>query len=365
MTWLRCDDLESTHPKLLALDDAAFRLYHHSRLYCAHFLTDGLVPRAALATLTPLRGEALETTVAQLLRVLPPYTAGVWEHAGEDYRVHDYLDYNPTREKVLADRAKETERKARQRKAGAAHVAHARNGRFVARAVSHRDKGGAVPAGVPAGVPPVVPPLCPPLPVPVPVPVTLHGGPPVPGDPATETAERIRPPLPQPDPPPTPLPAAGALQATTVADTPRTPAVAPVKRPGRPGPKSGAGQPALAPAGVSGNGQGGHSGPESGGPSTDHVAAAEIGKGIKRAVDAWYRAFERVHGTKPLEFRRSKDIPILARLVRERGVDEVCTLIADYLETGTQWARKNQAWTVGAFRSQYDKLLALKAEGSL
>jgi hypothetical protein len=45
----------------------------------------------------------------------------------------DYLDYNPSKEKVLADRAAEAEKKQRQRARGSTLVDHGDHGRFTSR----------------------------------------------------------------------------------------------------------------------------------------------------------------------------------------------------------------------------------------
>ena len=42
--------------------------------------------------------------------------SGLWEEVPGGYRVHDYLDYNPSRDKVLAERKEWADKKARYRR---------------------------------------------------------------------------------------------------------------------------------------------------------------------------------------------------------------------------------------------------------
>lgn len=110
MSWLRVDDSYPDHPKVARLSDPAFRAHVRCMAYCARHLTDGYIPKRIaedyagpnLADLTkkPRTGEAL------LLA------------DGDDYLVHDYLVYNPTREKVMAERKRTAERVTRHRNAG-------------------------------------------------------------------------------------------------------------------------------------------------------------------------------------------------------------------------------------------------------
>lgn len=92
MTWARLDDGFDEHPKVVARSDRAFRAHVRGIVYCARNLTNGFVPEAAAVQ---LRGRP---AVDELV------LAGLWEQVDGGYRIHDYLDYHPTRAKVLADR---------------------------------------------------------------------------------------------------------------------------------------------------------------------------------------------------------------------------------------------------------------------
>ena len=86
MTWVRLDDQFGEHPKIVGLSDRAFRAHVTGLLYCGRYLTDGRLPRGVLP---PAR--ALAELVA----------AGLWTANGTgEYSIHDYLEYQPTREQV-------------------------------------------------------------------------------------------------------------------------------------------------------------------------------------------------------------------------------------------------------------------------
>ena len=93
MTWVKLDDRFFDNPKIAALSDAAKVAYLEATCYCARELTDGFVP---LNKGNRFAGKA---------RVAQELVPQLWELADGGYRVHDYLKYNPPREKVLAERA--------------------------------------------------------------------------------------------------------------------------------------------------------------------------------------------------------------------------------------------------------------------
>jgi hypothetical protein len=101
--WVKLDDAFAEHPKIQRAGAAAAWLYVCGLCYCARHLTDGVIPGAAVARLADLRRPSVE---AERL-----VAAGLWEASGEDFRVHDYLAYQPARLKVEADRRTEAGRK--------------------------------------------------------------------------------------------------------------------------------------------------------------------------------------------------------------------------------------------------------------
>jgi hypothetical protein len=107
MPWVRLDDAFHAHPKLAALGTRtlpAVGLYVLGLTWSSAYLTDGVVPKGQLHKLggTPALAAAL-------------VDAGLWERTDVGYRIHDYLEYNPSRERVQAGRATDADRKRRGR----------------------------------------------------------------------------------------------------------------------------------------------------------------------------------------------------------------------------------------------------------
>lgn len=98
MVWVRFDDGFAEHMKVSQLSDAAFRLHVSAILYCGRNLTDGLITTGNLRNLP-----STKRLVAELVK------ARVWEDGPGGYVIHDYLDYNPSREEVLAAREQRAE----------------------------------------------------------------------------------------------------------------------------------------------------------------------------------------------------------------------------------------------------------------
>lgn len=105
MSWFRLDDQFPAHPKVMRAGPEAAWLYVCGGCYCAEYLTDGIIPAEVVPNLSTLRGHRrLAGTLVDI---------GLWRVTVDgDYEMHDYLDYNPTREKVLGDRERSRERRA-------------------------------------------------------------------------------------------------------------------------------------------------------------------------------------------------------------------------------------------------------------
>jgi hypothetical protein len=118
MPWVRYDDNVRNHPKVEALDDATYRLWREAIEWCAQNLTDGLILARQLG-LTSIRASA--TRARKLVE------QSLWHRAGsacdsercppssgvDGWVIHDYWDYQPTREKVREEQAAAAERKRR------------------------------------------------------------------------------------------------------------------------------------------------------------------------------------------------------------------------------------------------------------
>jgi hypothetical protein len=98
MPRFQMDDSLCNDPAVIRAGTAAFGLYARCGDYVAQQLLDGLVPSEVAAQWgTP-------EWVSKLLAV------GLWEKDPGGYFMPRYLDDNPSREKVLADRAAKAER---------------------------------------------------------------------------------------------------------------------------------------------------------------------------------------------------------------------------------------------------------------
>ncbi len=99
MAWVKLDDQFFRHPKAVEAGRDGRDLYIASLCYCGSALTDGVIPGRALRILAADAeiddaAEAAERLVA----------VGLWVRTSTGFMVHDYHDYNPTKERVLATR---------------------------------------------------------------------------------------------------------------------------------------------------------------------------------------------------------------------------------------------------------------------
>lgn len=135
MPWVRLDDSFPDHPKIAMLSPAAGWLHVCALCYCGRHLTDGLVPKGVEKRLT----STTNTTrlVNELIR------ARLWVDEGDAWRIHDYLDYQPSREKVEKERdsAAERQRRAREKAAekGALRAVNQASDTHPSRHLSRRD----------------------------------------------------------------------------------------------------------------------------------------------------------------------------------------------------------------------------------
>src|SRR3990167_275444 len=96
MSWVKIDDHFPEHPKVLMAGPQAAWLYVCGLAYASRNLTDGLIPASQVKRLAEVpTAPKLATKLVEV---------GLWEQVGGGYIIHDYLEYNPTREEVLARR---------------------------------------------------------------------------------------------------------------------------------------------------------------------------------------------------------------------------------------------------------------------
>lgn len=102
MPWIRLDDQFPDHPKTVAAGPAAAWLFVCGIGYCNRLLTDGVIPTGQVRKLADV-DNAMELA-GKLVEV------GLWEAVEGGYRVHDFLEYQPSAEQVKAERAGNAQR---------------------------------------------------------------------------------------------------------------------------------------------------------------------------------------------------------------------------------------------------------------
>lgn len=114
MPWTRLDDGFHQHPKILALSDRAHRLFVDTLNWSVANLTDGQVPtylpNVCLPHGTPRTREAAANELVD---------AGLWNVNGAGWVIHDFAEYQETKEEVRARREKWSNRKRSTRESTA------------------------------------------------------------------------------------------------------------------------------------------------------------------------------------------------------------------------------------------------------
>jgi hypothetical protein len=110
MSWVKLDDQFFRHPKVIEAGRDARELYVASLCYSAAALTNGFIQSAALRKIAMDADIDEWDTAADRL-----VDAGLWEQVAGGWQVHDYLEYNPSADKVRAERSAARERMQRNR----------------------------------------------------------------------------------------------------------------------------------------------------------------------------------------------------------------------------------------------------------
>ncbi len=90
MPWIRIDENAMEHPKIGGLSDGAFRLWVQGLAFCQKFLTDGAITDQAMRGLRAFSTKRRDVLV----------DSGLWDGNERGVTVHDYLDWNDSREHV-------------------------------------------------------------------------------------------------------------------------------------------------------------------------------------------------------------------------------------------------------------------------
>lgn len=111
MTWVKLDDNFYDNLTNRELGAAGRDLFIASLCFCAKGLTDGKIPKTDVKMLLA-SAQSTPKTVQKLV------AKGRWIENETHYQVANYLDFNPSREKVLAERKAAAERMRARRSSG-------------------------------------------------------------------------------------------------------------------------------------------------------------------------------------------------------------------------------------------------------
>lgn len=116
MSWIKLDDQWMDHPKIIRAGRDARDMWLASLTWCAKHLTDGVFPAELLPALAVAAGINV-ANCQELATVLVEVC--LWESHDGSYLIHDYLEYNPSKEQV------ESNKKARSKAGRAGGLAKA------------------------------------------------------------------------------------------------------------------------------------------------------------------------------------------------------------------------------------------------
>lgn len=109
MAWVKLDDGFAEHPKVQEVGGDAAWLHVCALSYCNRNLTDGFIAAQLIARLSDRR------TPRKLAERL--VTVGLWDAVEGGWAIHDYLDFQPSKAKIDAERADARDRMAAARAA--------------------------------------------------------------------------------------------------------------------------------------------------------------------------------------------------------------------------------------------------------
>lgn len=114
MPWGRLDDQANGNAKLLILSDAAWRMWGCGLIFCQANLTDGFIPEHAIHSFG-VRARNKPAVADELCKSLVPGKGPLWHKVDGGFQIHDYLDWNDSKDKILADREKSFRRLQKHR----------------------------------------------------------------------------------------------------------------------------------------------------------------------------------------------------------------------------------------------------------
>lgn len=110
MSWVKLDHAMPSHPKMLGLTAGEFALFIEALCYCSQHETDGILPQNA--------GKTMRFWTEKRSKTLQERSLWKTENDGGNVvlRIHDYLDYQPSKANLQAERAATRDRVANWRK---------------------------------------------------------------------------------------------------------------------------------------------------------------------------------------------------------------------------------------------------------
>lgn len=105
MPWARIDDTILDNPKVAGLTMGQFGTYVALIVYSARWLLDGRIPSHIVGNPRQSRSAIADIRVCEALA-----KRGLIGQEGDEWVIHDYLDYNPSKADVQAEREATAER---------------------------------------------------------------------------------------------------------------------------------------------------------------------------------------------------------------------------------------------------------------
>lgn len=137
MGWVKIDDDFPYHPKVSRVGAEGIALFIESLCHSAKFLTDGRLTRLEVSGMR---------LVKKPLKVAPKLVeAGLWEADGQDFVIHDYLEYQPSARDVRANREWARSKQSMYRNTDVLDRVRARDGsncRYCGEVVNWKDRRG-------------------------------------------------------------------------------------------------------------------------------------------------------------------------------------------------------------------------------
>lgn len=112
MPWVKLDDQFAENDKIDHLSDGAFRLHVAALCHCAKNLTDGFIRADRLTRLVP-RYKA--SYIAELTKPHRPDANPLWVPTAGGYQIHDFIEYQKSRQWWKDKREKDAKRLAEWR----------------------------------------------------------------------------------------------------------------------------------------------------------------------------------------------------------------------------------------------------------